>query len=333
MSPVKFHLLLLLLPLCLLLVGVCNSAPNTGTGTNGPFEPRPHQDSEVKEAPFMMIDEDFTDDFNPSRGNDARYVGYCRESLVYMWPGNTRKFWSYGYVHLKEAYPANCTLKYTFTTRSNPSDNFLKFGFKITGTFTGPNILVTRCNETDYVTIDDTAGSTATYCGTNAIIDFSTGSDYFEFYFKSQEYSPGALGFFVTIESYPLCGGLLNSVTDGPTGFITTPLHSNEYPANSNCAWWFTALEETTIRLECSSFLLEDQSVFPNGTSYCSDYMSVSFEALTPDTTTYYCNSDMDILSKTIYSAGNNLLVTFKSDSENHYSGFNCTYDFVLYGI
>ncbi|XP_068200412.1 uncharacterized protein [Palaemon carinicauda] len=288
----------------------------------GALERQEMDDSEVE----------FLGDFRPEDGDD-RYVGYCTDAVVKITPGNTRDFWSYGYVELKEPYPANCSLKYIFTTRTNTADTFAKHGFKVTGTFVGPNIHYTTCDETDYVVLNDTEGIVSTYCGASSTIEFITGSNYFEFSFKSQENSVRAKGFYVTIESYYLCGGLINSATHGPTGVISSPLYPEEYPPNSNCAWWFTSGDETTIRLECPAFLLEDQKTFENGTSYCGDYMSISYEAVTADETSYFCNSDMDNLGKTIYSSGNTLMVTFRSDEVNHYSGFQCSYDFIKFGI
>ena len=48
-------------------------------------------------------------------------VGGCNKSeLVYMWPGNSRQFWSIGYVFLKEDYPAGCIMSYIYDHRINP---------------------------------------------------------------------------------------------------------------------------------------------------------------------------------------------------------------------
>lgn len=329
--------------LCLLLgVGQCNGAPNATGHPDFEIQPRPQLQEKKEEAKNegalkgQAVDDsevEFLGDFKPEDTSNDRYVAYCTDAIVRMIPGRSRNFWSYGYVYLQEAYPANCSLKYIFTTRTNPDDTFAKFGFRVTGTFEGPNIQYSTCAETDYVVLNDTEGITATYCGTSATIDFITGSNYFEFYFKSQENSPRAKGFYVTIESYYLCGGLVNSDTHGPTGYISSPLHPDNYPPNSNCAWWFTSPEETTIKMECSSFLLEDKASFPNGTQYCVDYLSISYEAVSSSETSYFCNSDMDTLTKTIYSAGPNLLVNFRSDSANHFSGFNCSYDFIRFGV
>ncbi|XP_064117808.1 cubilin-like [Macrobrachium nipponense] len=346
MTPLPHRLLFFSSAVVLLLglVGLCNGAPNNSTGhPDFEIQPRPHLREEKKELAKSKGDPrgqqaddsevEFLGDFKPEDTSNDRYVAYCADAIVMMIPGRSRKFWSYGYVYLQEAYPANCTLKYVFTTRSNPDDTFAKFGFRVTGTFKGPNIQYTSCTETDYVTLDDTEGITATYCGTSATINFITGSNYFEFHFKSQEHSPRAKGFYVTIESYYLCGGLVNSDTHGPTGYISSPLHPDNYPPNSNCFWWFTSPEKTTVKMECNSFLLEDMATFPNGTQYCVDYLSLSYEAVSSDQTTYFCNSDMDTLTKTIYSAGSNLLVNFRSDSANHFSGFNCSYDFIFFGV
>ncbi|KAK7065407.1 hypothetical protein SK128_008767 [Halocaridina rubra] len=294
------------------------------------IQPRPHGDT-IGSPDDQQIE--YLDGFQPESGEEDRYVAYCTEAIVYMWPGNKRKFWSWGYMYLKTAYPANCTLKYTFTTRAHPSDTFAKYGFKITGTFEGPNVVYSTCSDTDYVTIDDTEGISQTYCGISSSIDFTTGSNYIEFSFKSQENSPGAKGFFVTIESYYLCGGLRTSTNNGPSGYIASPEYAADYPPNTNCMWWFTSEEETTIKLDCLSFRLEDPVTFSNGTTYCNDFMSISYEARTPSTTTFYCDSDMDTQARTIYSAGTTMLVNFRSDSANHYSGINCTYDFILYSV
>jgi len=273
-----------------------------------------------------QVDRDLLDDIS------QRYVGYCQEEYVDMYPGNSRYFWSHGYVTLQEPYPANCTLKYTFNTRLYPSDTFVKFGFHVTGTFSGPDIIVSHCNETDYVYLDDLADNTAQYCGENVTIDFVTGSDTFEFHFVSQEYSPRGLGFYVKIESIMLCGGMLSSTNDGPSGYISSPLHAANYPPNAACAWWFTAEDGyVSIKLECQSFVLEEITSLTNGTEYCEDKLSFTKE-LGMSETTDYCHTDLDQGARTIWSDGDSLLVTFLSSTNNHYTGFNCSYEFITFG-
>ncbi|XP_037783580.1 uncharacterized protein LOC119579753 [Penaeus monodon] len=88
-----------------------------------------------------------------------RYVGLCERKVVMMTPGNSRKFWSLGYVYLKEPYPADCVLKYRFETRFKRKDTFVKFGFRVTGTFSGPDIACSSCQKTDYVYLDDSSGN------------------------------------------------------------------------------------------------------------------------------------------------------------------------------
>ncbi|XP_037783625.1 CUB domain-containing protein 2-like [Penaeus monodon] len=126
-----------------------------------------------------------------------------------------------------------------------------------------------------------------------------------------------------------LCGGLLSRQEDGPSGYITSPLHSNDYPANSECSWWFTARGSITIKLNCHSFWLEGAATSPDGTTRCKDRLSVSYE-VGHSQATEYC--DTDLQHHTIWSKGPHLLVSFRSNGVNHYTGFNCSYEFIRYG-
>ncbi|XP_069987756.1 cubilin-like [Penaeus vannamei] len=258
-----------------------------------------------------------------------RYVGVCETRVVVMTPGNSRKFWSLGYVYLKEPYPADCVLKYRFETRFKRKDTYVKFGFRVTGTFSGPDIAYSSCHNTDYVFLDDSSRNSAIFCGPDARIEYVTGSSSFEFNFVSQKNSPRGLGFFVVIESVRLCGGLLSAQEDGPTGYISSPLHSEDYPANTGCSWLFTAKGTTTIKLNCHSFWLEDSTTSPDGTTRCIDKLSVSYE-VGHSKATEYC--DTDLQHHTIWSKGPYLLLNFRSNSVNQYTGFNCSYEFVRYG-
>ncbi|XP_071545351.1 cubilin-like [Panulirus ornatus] len=262
---------------------------------------------------------------------DERYVGLCKTFTVRMWPGNSRRFWSYGYVYLKQPYLANCTLRYIYKTRIHTSDPLKKFGFRVTGSFDGVNDGATSCSDTDYVYLDDTAGVNATYCGAHSNISFVTSSDYFEFNFVTKENSPRAKGFFVVIESFLLCGGTYTHQSHGPTGVITSPLHPENYPADLTCSWWFTAMDEATIRLMCSAFLLEDQQTIAPGNTTCLDYLSFTSEVGSSPQTTTYCSTELAVLHRAVYSSGSSLLLGFRSDSVNQYSGFNCTYEFIKY--
>lgn len=271
-------------------------------------------------------------DFEPEE--EERYIGFCKNAYIRMWPGNSRKFWSYGYVYLKEPYLANCTMLYYYNTRKYPNDDFCKFGFKVRGSFEGHTDSYTTCTDTDYVFLNDSNGNEAYYCGTNSVIEWTTIEDSFEFHFVTKEDSPRAKGFFTIIESYKLCGGAYTVEDDGPTGTFTSPLFPKNYPANIACNWYFAVPveegHEVIAKIICKQFSL--QAPFNNGTEFCLDAMHFTYEAPYPSETQSYCSSDLAEAQHVVHSTHHPMLVSFRADDLLADSGFNCTYEFILYG-
>ncbi|KAK4299789.1 hypothetical protein Pmani_027965 [Petrolisthes manimaculis] len=89
---------------------------------------------------------------------------------------------------------------------------------------------------------------------------------------------------------------------------------------------------ETTIVLHCSAFHLEDQTTEGSDT-YCPDSLSVTTEVGSDSATTSFCSSELAEDDRYVYSRGNYMLLSFVSNSDTHYSGFNCTYEFILYAV
>ncbi|KAK7065408.1 hypothetical protein SK128_008768 [Halocaridina rubra] len=263
---------------------------------------------------------------------DGRYVGYCKDAYILMWPGNSRKFWSYGYVYLNEPYLANCTMRYYYNTRNYPGDPFCRFGFKVTGSFESHNGPYTQCTDTDYVLLNDTDGNAQYYCGEQSTIEWATSHNDFEFHFVTKPNSPRGKGFFVVIQSFKLCGGAFNMVDNGPTGNIYTPLFpASPYPPNIACTWYFavpsTDSKEISVRIGCDTFSL--QTPFNNGTEYCLD--AVTFISEVPGNIKTYCGNTLDSKNHVVIGTHADLLVTFRSDTTIQDVGFNCTYEYILY--
>ncbi|XP_068200410.1 uncharacterized protein [Palaemon carinicauda] len=274
------------------------------------------------------------EDVNFEPEHDERYIGFCQNAYIRMWPGNSRKFWSYGYVYLGEPYLANCTMLYYYNTRRYPSDDFCKFGFKVRGSFEGHTDSYATCTDTDYVFLNDSNGNEAYYCGTYSDIEWTTIEDSFEFHFVTKEDSPRARGFFTIIESFKLCGGAYNIENDGPTGTFRSPNFPLNYPGNVACNWFFQSPSnegyEVSVRIRCDQFALQEP--FDNGTEYCLDAMSFTFEAPYPSDTQTYCSSTLDEENHVVYGTHGPMLVSFRTDELVADSGFNCTYEYILYG-
>lgn len=273
-------------------------------------------------------------DLESGKELDDRYIGFCKDAYILMWPGNSRKFWSYGYVYLKQPYVANCTMKYLYNTRNYPADPFCKFGFRVTGSFEGHSDGYTDCTDTDYVLLNDTNGNAAYYCGTYSTIDWITAEDDFEFHFVTKADSPRAKGFFTVIRSFKLCGGLYTVEKDGPSGNLLSPLYPENYPPNLSCNYYFQLDpndgREISIRIGCYSYNLEDP--FNNGTDYCLDATVFTYEAPYIHTPMVYCSNTLDNNNHVIYSTHNSLLVSFRTNSAVEQSGYNCSYEFIRFG-
>lgn len=69
---------------------------------------------------------------------------------------------------------------------------------------------------------------------------------------QSKENSPRAKGFFVVIESFYLCGGSHTHLSHGPSGVISSPLHTQDYPANAACTWMFTVGRQASLSYRMS---------------------------------------------------------------------------------
>lgn len=323
-TPVRLVMLLWWLGVFILLA---NSSQAFVWDTNKVLvDPTMGDDGHIQDNPRDII--------NPFKAPQPRYVGYCRNAHIYMWPGNSRKFWSFGYVDLKEPYLANCSLKYIFDTRAYPNDPLAKFGFLVTGVFYGIHTKDGEsCYDSDYLLLNDTSGVEAIYCGVQSNVSFSTTSDYFELIFETQEDSPRAKGFFVTIQSFRLCGGLLTPHFDGPRGVLDSPLYPDPYPPNLRCNWFFQSMDETSVVFTCEKFHLGERIANPNGTGLvCSDSMSFTYEWGKPNDTMMYCGDDLDNDFHTVYSLSNDLLVNFNTDDVTEpNTGFRCFYEFILY--
>ncbi|CAL4243640.1 unnamed protein product, partial [Meganyctiphanes norvegica] len=174
------------------------------------------------------------------------------------------------------------------------------------------------------------------YCGAQSNVSFFTNSDYFELTFESQADSPTAKGFYVIIQSFRLCGGLLTPQFNGPRGVLESPLYPESYPPNLSCNWYFQSMSETAVVFSCEKFLLGERipNPNPNGTEalVCSDSLSFTWEMNHPDDTMNYCSDELDDDVHTIYSLSTDLLVNFQTDdvSETN-AGFKCYYEFILY--
>jgi len=103
--------------------------------------------------------------------------------------------------------------------------------------------------------------------------------------------------------------GELSLTALNTAGTITSPNHPSNYPNNMDCSWRITAPEGKIIRLNVSSFQMEDHS-------------SCSYDKLTIGEE-YYCGDD---IPPVIYSASNELTVEFHTDVSQTYEGFSLTY-------
>ncbi|XP_047496905.1 cubilin-like [Penaeus chinensis] len=264
------------------------------------------------------------EEFEPE---SRRYIGHCDTKNIFMNPGYSRNVWSYGYTYLQQPYLADCYMKHVYNTKVF-SDPFCKFGFEVTGEFESHPLPYTTCFDTDYLLFNDTDGNVAMYCGSFSEISWVTPHDEFELIFSTQADSPRGKGWKLTIKSFKICGGALYT-TDGPTGVLQTPVTSGLYPNNFACTWYIQTTERTSVKIGCDTFSLTDPMTYPNGTSYCLDFVSFTSENLYSTDTTRYCADALHDHKYVVYSSTSSLLVQFRSDETDQDTGFVCNYELI----
>ncbi|XP_042893071.1 cubilin-like [Penaeus japonicus] len=275
---------------------------------------------------LSMRDSDFgmRDAFIPE---SRRYIGHCDTKNIFMNAGYSRYVWSYGYTNLQQPYLADCYMKHVYNTKVF-TDPFCKFGFKVTGEFESHPLPYTTCYDTDYLLFNDTYGNVAMYCGYFSEISWATADDQFELIFSTKADSPRGRGWKIKIESFKLCGGAIYTA-DGPTGVLETPVQSGVYPPNFLCTWYFQTTERTSVKIGCDTFSLTDPITYPNGTSYCLDFISFTSESLYATETVQYCSDSLHNNNHVVYGASSSLLVQFRSDDTDQDTGFVCNYELI----
>nr|XP_027229064.1 cubilin-like [Penaeus vannamei] len=263
-------------------------------------------------------------DFVPE---SRRYIGHCDTKNIFMNPGYSRNVWSYGYTYLQQPYLADCYMKHVYNTKVY-TDPFCKFGFQVTGVFESHPLPYTTCFDTDYMLFNDSDGNSAMYCGASSVISWATPQDEFELIFSTKADSPRGRGWKIKIESIKLCGGAIYTA-DGPSGTLQTPLSSGLYPNNFACTWYFQTTDRTSVKIGCDTFSLTDPITYPNGTSYCLDFISFTSENLFSTEMTRYCSDALHDYNYVVYSATTSLLVQFRSDETDQDTGFVCNYEFI----
>ncbi|XP_055294887.1 tolloid-like protein 2 [Sitodiplosis mosellana] len=196
-------------------------------------------------------------------------------------------------------------------------------GFLVQLRFTSFDLEGHGC-EYDYVEIFDdivTNGTNAAafgkFCGAEVPRAIRSTSRALTMVFKSDETDTGE-GFVATydfLDGRNFCGGNFFSLTDT----ITSPNYPENYPGNKDCVYIINAPRGKQIELKIEAFDLEDRT----GCIYDSLEIRNGASDKSPLIGTF-CGTD--ILPRYV-SSSNHMYLRFKSDSSDHYGGFQISYD------
>ncbi|XP_063295425.1 embryonic protein UVS.2-like [Pelobates fuscus] len=174
----------------------------------------------------------------------------------------------------------------------------------------------------DYIKIYDGPSKTSPLlldrsCGSGVVPQVMSSASQMLIEFASDG-SLSATGFKATYTSVQ-CGAIYYTSANN----FTTPSFPDNYPPNMNCIWKIIAPAGYKIKLTLINFDLED--AFSNSCSY--DSLSI-YNGL--DTSLGPSQILCGLLSsRTVYSAGNSMMLQFISDESGQYEGFKASYVFV----